>query len=92
MDISVSTACILILIGLAIGALSGIVGIGGGVLVIPALVLFFGFTQQKANGTSLAMLLPPIGILAVINYARAGTINWAFAALLACGFVFGAYF
>ncbi len=82
----------LIAIGLAIGAMSGVVGIGGGVLVIPALVMFFGFTQQMANGTSLAMLLPPIGILAVINYARAGNINWAFAALLASGFIFGAYF
>ncbi len=91
MDMSVSTALLLVLIGLLIGTLSGIVGIGGGVLVIPALIFVFGFTQQKANGTSLAMLLPPIGILAVMNYAKAGNINWTFAGLLAFGFIFGAY-
>src|SRR4051794_28517023 len=68
------------------------VGIGGGVLVIPALMFLFAFSQAKANGTSLAMLLPPIGIFAVLTYSRAGNIDWPVAMLLAAGFACGAYF
>jgi len=79
------------LIGLSIGTISGMVGIGGGVLVIPILMFFFGFTQAKANGTSLAMLLPPIGIFAVIAYWKAANVDWRFALLLALGFAVGAY-
>jgi uncharacterized membrane protein YfcA len=85
-------ATILLLIGLAIGGVSGIMGIGGGIVIIPILMFFFGFSQQKANGTSLAMLLPPIGIFAVLSYARQGNVNWAFAGVLAAGFAVGAYF
>jgi uncharacterized membrane protein YfcA len=92
MELTFISALLLITIGLGIGAISGMVGIGGGVLVIPALMILFGFTQQKANGTSLAMLLPPIGILAVLSYARAGNVNWVVAGLLALGFFFGAHF
>jgi hypothetical protein len=82
---------VLLVIGLGIGMISGMVGIGGGVLVIPLLMFFFGFSQAKANGTSLAMLLPPIGIFAVLSYSRAGNIDWRFAGLLALGFAIGAY-
>jgi uncharacterized membrane protein YfcA len=82
----------LLIAGLAIGTVSGMIGIGGGILVIPILVLFFGFTQTKATGTSLAMLLPPIGIFAVIAYAREGNIHWTIAAILALGFMVGGYF
>ena len=67
------------------------VGIGGGVLVIPVLMLGFGFSQAKANGTSMAMLLPPIGLFAVLSYWRAGNIDFRFAAVLAVGFAAGAY-
>jgi uncharacterized membrane protein YfcA len=67
------------------------VGIGGGVLVIPVLMIGFGFSQTKANGTSLAMLLPPIGVFAVAAYARAGNVDWRYAGLLAGGFAVGAY-
>ena len=91
MGLSATTIVVLLLMGFGIGTVSGVVGIGGGILVIPLLMFFFGFTQQKANGTSLAMLLPPIGILAVVMYAKAGNINWAFAGLLAVGFTAGAY-
>ena len=91
MDLTVVTVSVLILMGFGIGTVSGIVGIGGGVLVIPLLMFFFGMSQQKANGTSLAMLLPPIGIFAVLAYSKAGNINWAFAGLLAFGFTSGAY-
>ena len=81
----------LLLSGLAIGVISGIVGIGGGLLVVPLLIIFFGFTQQQAAGTSMAMLLPPIGIFAVLAYAHSGNINWPYAGLLALGFAIGGY-
>jgi uncharacterized membrane protein YfcA len=82
---------VLPLIGLIVGIIGGMVGIGGGVLIIPILMIAFGFSQPLANGTSLAMLLPPIGIFAVIAYARAGYVEWRFAGLLAAGFAVGAY-
>ena len=84
-------AVLLLLAGLAIGAVGGMVGIGGGVLVIPLLMAGFGFTQAKANGTSLAMLLPPIGVFAVVSYWRAGNVDLRYAGLLAVGFAAGAY-
>ena len=63
-----TTIILLILIGLAAGFLSGLVGIGGGIIIVPALVLLLGFTQKQAQGTSLGIMLLPIGILAVIQY------------------------
>jgi hypothetical protein len=81
----------LLLLGIAIGTFSGTVGLGGGILVIPTLMLFLGFSQRQANGTSLAMLLPPIGIFAVMAYHKAGDVNWPVACLLAAGFMPGAY-
>jgi|SRR6185437_4648179 len=89
---SIATFFLVLLAGTLIGVFSGMVGIGGGVLVIPILMIGFGFSQAKANGTSLAMLLPPIGVFAVLSYWRAGNIDWRFAALLAIGFAAGAYF
>lgn len=88
---SLGTIVILLLVGLAIGVISGMVGIGGGVLVIPVLMFLFGFTQAQANGTSLAMLLPPIGIFAVMAYWRSGNVRLDFALVLAVGFAIGAY-
>jgi len=81
----------LLLVGVLVGAISGMVGIGGGIVVIPILMIAFGFTQAKANGTSLAMLLPPIGIFAVLAYWRANNVDWNYALLLAVGFAAGAY-
>jgi uncharacterized membrane protein YfcA len=88
---TLGTVLLLVAIGLGIGFISGIVGIGGGVLVIPVLIYIFHFTQAQANGTSLAMLLPPIGIFAVVAYWRAGHVRLDFAGWLAVGFAFGAY-
>lgn len=85
------TLIALIFMGLCIGTISGMIGIGGGVLVIPLLIFFFGFTQEKATGTSLALLMMPIGIFAVITYARAGNVSWPTAGLIAAGFVIGAF-
>lgn len=79
-------------LGLAAGVLSGLVGIGGGILVIPALVFFFGFTQHQAQGTTLAMMIPPIGILAAWAYYQQGHVDIKVALLLCAGFFIGGFF
>ncbi len=88
----VFTLLILILIGLIAGVFSGIVGLGGGLLIIPALIFLLGLTQKEAQGTSLAVMLPPIGLLAAINYYRAGAVNLKFALVIAAAFLIGGYF
>lgn len=79
---------LLAIIGLAVGALSGLFGIGGGILVLPALTLC-GFDQKTATGTTLAMLLPPIGALAFMEYYKSGYVNLAAAGILVLGFLAG---
>lgn len=86
------TIVLLVCIGIFAGALSGFVGIGGGVVIVPALIFLLGITQHEAQGTSLALLMTPVGILAVMNYYKSGNINFTYAALVAVGFVAGAYF
>jgi uncharacterized membrane protein YfcA len=86
-----STILILLIIGVAAGMLSGFVGVGGGILIVPALVFFLGFTQHQAQGTSLAMMIPPIGLLAVWNYYKAGQVNMTAAAVLCITFFLGAF-
>ena len=83
---------LIILIGLAGGFLSGTFGIGGGIIIVPALVFLMGMTQSGAQGTSLTMMLAPIGILAVINYYKAGYVNIKYAILLMVFFVIGSYY
>lgn len=83
---------ILIVIGIVTGAMAGMLGIGGAIIMIPALVFFMGFSQQTAQGTSLAVMLPPIGILAAYNYYKAGQVNIKFAIILAVAFLIGSYF
>lgn len=78
-------------IGAVTGAVSGMLGIGGGVFVIPAMVYLFGFGQKMATGTSLGMLLPPIGILAFWQYYKADLVNVPAVLLLVAGFVAGSY-
>ncbi len=87
-----STILALVFIGLAAGVLSGFVGIGGGLLIVPCLVYFLGLSQHEAQGTSLVMMLPPIGILACYNYYQAGNLNWKYGMILASVFVVGAFF
>lgn len=82
---------ILLGIGLAAGLVSGMLGIGGGIVIIPMLVGFLGFTQQGAQGTSLGLLLLPIGILAVMNYYKAGYVDVKAALIMAITFVIGSY-
>src|SRR5687768_2677301 len=91
MDLSYGALAGLLAVGMAIGLVSGMLGIGGGVFVIPALVILFGFSQKAAVGTSLGMLLPPIGIFAFLAYHRAGYVDVRAAALLAAAFAAGAY-
>lgn len=88
---SITTIILLVIIGIAAGMLSSMVGVGGGLIVVPSLVFIFGFSQKMAQGTSLAMLLPPIGILAVYIYHKQGNVSWPFAVILILSFVLGAY-
>lgn len=88
---SVYQLILLIIIGLLSGMLAGIFGVGGAILVIPALVFMMGLSQHQAQGTSLAFMIPPIGILAAWNYWKEGYVNWKFALVLSLTFVVGAY-
>ena len=88
---SIGTLIILLLVGLAAGVLSGMVGVGGGIIIVPALVYFVGLSQHAAQGTSLALMLPPIGILAAMNYYKAGMLNIKYALIIAIAFVIGGY-
>lgn len=77
-------------IGVCAGALSGLFGIGGGLLIVPALVVLLGFETHKAIGTSLATLLAPVGIFAVLNYHKEGKVDWWVTLFMGCAFVAGA--
>ncbi len=88
---TIQTAVILICIGMFAGILSGFVGVGGGVIIVPALVYTLGFPQHLAQGTSLFILLLPVGVLAVFNYYKTGNINWKFGLIVAFSFVIGGY-
>lgn len=89
---SISTLLILICIGVFAGMASGMIGVGGGIIIVPFLVYALGINQFNAQGTSIAAMLPPIGILAAYNYHRADAINWKFAVIIAVSFVVGGYF
>ena len=81
-----------VILGLVVGVLAGVLGIGGAVFIIPALVYIFGWQQHMAQGTTLAMLIPPIGILAAWQYYQAGHVDIKVAALMCAGFFVGGYF
>jgi uncharacterized protein len=83
---------ILLSAGLAAGFLSGLVGIGGGIVIVPILVYFFNMNQKMAQGTTLFMFLFPIGILGVYNYYKGGYVDYKSAAIIAVTFVIGSYF
>ena len=89
---SFSTFIVLIIIGLLAGMLSGFVGVGGGLLMIPLLMIFLGLSQLEAQGTAIVAMLPPIGILAAINYFKSGYVKWEYAVVIALTFVIGGYF
>ncbi len=89
-----STSLLLILIGIGIltGFMAGMLGIGGAIIMIPAMVFLLGLSQHTAQGTSLAVMLPPIGLIAAYNYYKAGEVNFKFALILAVFFLVGSYF
>jgi len=86
-----STFLLLLLIGLGAGILAGIFGVGGGIIIVPALVYLMGYSQHKATGTSLAVLLPPIGLAAVIEYYRHDYVDLHAAVVIAVASLLGAW-
>jgi uncharacterized protein len=76
-------------LGLIAGTASGFLGIGGGVIIVPVLVWFFGFTQHAAQGTTLALMIPPIGLLAALKYYQDGNVDLRVAAIICAGFFIG---
>lgn len=94
MKMTVTTIIILIIIGLSAGILSGLVGVGGGIIMVPLFVLFLGLTQHNAQGLSLAVMLPPVTFLAVYNYHTAGNggnIDWRVAITVSILFIIGGF-
>lgn len=94
MKMTATTILILIIIGLSAGILSGLVGVGGGIVMVPLFVLFLGLTQHNAQGLSLAVMLPPVTFLAVYNYHTAGTggnIDWRVALTVSLLFAIGGF-
>ncbi len=92
MKMSTSMILILIVIGIITGVMAGMLGIGGAIIMVPALVYLLGISQQTAQGTSLAVMLPPVGVIAAYNYYKAGHANIRIALILALFFVVGSYF
>jgi uncharacterized membrane protein YfcA len=82
----------LLLLGMLAGYFSGLIGIGGGIIIVPALVMFFGFSQHLAQGTTLVMMIPPVGILAAMTYYQKGMVDLKIAGFLCVGFILGGYF
>lgn len=83
---------LIILVGIAAGVLGGLVGVGGGIIIVPALVYLLGFSQKTAQGTSLGLIMLPVGILGVLQYYKQGHVDMKVVALLAIGFFIGSYF
>ena len=80
-----------ILLGLIAGGLAGMIGVGGGIIIVPALVYLFHFQQKTAQGTTLALLIPPIGIAAAYVYWKAGNVDFKAAGIIIVGFLIGSY-
>jgi hypothetical protein len=80
-----------ILLGLVAGIFSGLIGIGGAIIIIPSLVLLFGLSQHTAQGTTLALMVPPIGLLAALAYYKQGFVDLKIAAFICIGFFIGGF-
>jgi len=89
---NLTTIVILVMIGLMAGVFGGMFGVGGAIIMIPALVYFLGVDQHTAQGTSVAIMLPPIGLFAAYNYYKAGQVNIWYAVIIAAAFMVGGYF
>ena len=84
-------AVLYIILGIVTGIFGGMFGIGGGTILIPALVYLFGLTQHQAQGTTLAIMIPPIGLLAALRYYYSGNVKLGMAGLICLGFFFGGF-
>lgn len=91
MKMTVTTIILLIIIGLLAGLLSGLIGIGGGIIMVPLFIVLLGLSQHNAQGMSLAVMLPPVTLLAVYNYHKAGQIDWKMALIVSAVFIIGGY-
>jgi len=91
-DMDIQMMLLIILVGIAAGVLGGLVGVGGGIIIVPALVYLLGFSQKTAQGTSLGLIMLPVGILGVLQYYKQGHVDMKVVALLAIGFLIGSYF
>ena len=88
-EMNISLGLLYIVLGILSGFLSGLIGIGGGTIVVPVLVIIFGLSQKTAQGTTLALLVPPIGILAAWTYYKQGYVDFPIAGLICVGFILG---
>lgn len=91
-NMELQTIVILILIGIAAGMLGGMVGVGGGIIIVPALIFFLGFSQKMAQGTSLGILLLPVGILGVMQYYKQGHVDMRVVLIISLGFLIGSFY
>ena len=91
-EMDIQTILIIILVGVAAGMLGGLVGVGGGIIIVPALVYFIGMSQKSAQGTSLGLIMLPVGILGVLQYYKQGHVDFRVVGVLAIGFLAGSYF
>ena len=89
---SLHVIIVLLVIGLAAGILGGLIGVGGGIIIVPSLIYFLGFSQKEASGTSLGILLLPVGILGVLQFYKAGYVDMRTVWLVSFGFLVGSYF
>jgi hypothetical protein len=92
MEMNIQNLLLLAVIGATAGFLSGLMGLGGAVIIIPALVFFLGYTQQQAQGTTLGLMVLPIGFLAACSYYQAGNIDIKAVAVMAVAFFIAGYF
>ena len=81
-----------VLLGLSAGIASGLIGIGGGIIIVPALIYLFSFSQHEAQGTTLALLILPVGIFAAVNYYKKGHVDIQVALFICVGFIVGTFF
>ena len=88
----IQTILIIIIVGVAAGMLGGLVGVGGGIIIVPALVYFLGMDQKSAQGTSLGLIMLPVGIFGVLQYYKQGHVDFRIVGILAAGFLAGSYF
>lgn len=92
MTLTLGVIITLIIIGIFSGALSGLVGVGGGIIIVPCLIYFLGVSQKMAQGTSLGILLLPAGILGVLQYYKQGQVDFKVVVIVAIGFIVGNFF